>query len=76
MVGKVIDLLFGCRHRLVTRPITPVRRCGNPPGDTYVSCLECGRQFHYDTRDMRVGTPMPTPRPSQYRDLNSFQSQH
>jgi hypothetical protein len=76
MVGKMLDLLFGCRHRLITRPITPVRRYGTPPSDTYVACLECGRRFHYDTRDMRVGRPMPAPRPGHYGDLNAFQSQH
>ena len=61
MIHTILDLMFGCRHRRVTRPITPVRKLGLPRADTYVACLECGKQFHYDLENMRVGTPMPVP---------------
>jgi hypothetical protein len=74
MVGKVVALLFGCRHRRMTRPITPVYKFGTPPGDSYVRCLECGKRFSYDTRNMRVGMTMPTNRPP-HRDVSVFQSQ-
>ena len=56
MIGKMFELLFGCHHRLITRPITPVHKPNSPPACTYVACLECGKQFNYDTRNMRIGT--------------------
>jgi len=64
MVDKVLNLLVGCRHKRITRPITPVHKAGAQAGDTYVACLDCGRQFHYDVTEMRMGTPMPKASPS------------
>ena len=58
MIGKMLDLLFGCHHRLITRPITPVLKHSQPTC-TYVVCLECGKQFHYDTRNMQIGSQIP-----------------
>ena len=55
MVATVINLLFGCRHRRLTRPMTAAHRPGTPAGDTYVVCLDCGKQFHYDVKNMRMG---------------------
>ena len=55
MIGKMFDLLFGCHHRLITRPITPVHKPNSQPACTYVVCLECGKQFNYDTRTMQIG---------------------
>ena len=60
MIDAMMNLLFGCRHRRITRPITPVHRPGTPSGETYVACLECGRRFPYDVTNMRIGTP-PNP---------------
>jgi hypothetical protein len=76
MIGKMLDLLFGCRHRLVTRPITPVHRHDAPPPHTYVACLECGRQFYYDTSNMRMGTQMPPSLMTPCRGSGPFQSQY
>jgi hypothetical protein len=59
MVENVFNLLFGCRHRRITRPITEAHKPGTPAGDSYVACLECGKRFHYDVTSMRVGAPMP-----------------
>ena len=55
----ILNFLFGCRHKQITRPITPVHKPGTRSAGTYVACLECGTQFHYDLDNMRVGTPMP-----------------
>ena len=60
MIDAMLNLLCGCRHRRITRPITPVHKPGTQPGETYVACLECGKQFHYDLTIMRIGTPMPS----------------
>ncbi len=59
MIGVLAELLFRCPHRRLTRPITPVSRSGEPGGETYVVCLECGKQFYYDWEKMRLGGPVP-----------------
>ena len=80
MIDTVLNLLFRCSHRRLTRPLTPVGRAGVPHADTYVVCLDCGKQFSYDLKEMRVGKPidqthdesvmppnMPKPRPSKLK---------
>ncbi len=58
MIAVLADLLFRCPHRRLTRPITPVSKPGVPAGETYVVCLECGKQFYYDWEKMRLGGPV------------------
>jgi len=60
MIAVLADLLFRCPHRRLTRPITPVSKPGAPAGETYVVCLECGKQFYYDWEKMRLGGPVET----------------
>jgi hypothetical protein len=57
MINSILNL-FGCSHRRLTRPITPVRKHGDPTGETAVVCLDCGRQFAYDWNHMRIGKPI------------------
>jgi hypothetical protein len=54
MMDKVINLIFRCWHRHMTCPITPVGKPGTSP-ITYVTCLDCGRQFRFDPVQMRIG---------------------
>jgi hypothetical protein len=61
MMDAVLNLLFCCRHRRITRPITPVHKPGTPSGETYVACLDCGKRFPYDLTNMRVGMPPKPP---------------
>jgi hypothetical protein len=58
MLSSIFQRLFGCSHKRLTRPITPVRKPGVPSGETSVVCLDCGRQFAYDWNHMRVGRPI------------------
>lgn len=58
MIDSVANLLFRCSHRRLTRPVTPVSKAGVPHGQTYVVCLDCGKQFSYDLSEMRVGKPL------------------
>ena len=58
MIDSVLNLLFRCPHRRLTRPVTPVSKAGVPHGQTYVVCLDCGKQFSYDLENMRVGRPL------------------
>lgn len=54
MIKTMIDMLFGCRHKRLTRPITPVNKA-KQTAMTYVACLDCGRQFNYDVGKMQMG---------------------
>jgi hypothetical protein len=58
MIDFVAGLLFRCPHKRLTRPITPVSKPGVPSGETYMVCLECGKQFYYDWDNMRRGGPV------------------
>jgi hypothetical protein len=60
MISKMIDVLFGCHHSRYSFPVTlrvPAKRpqAGALTG-TYVTCLECGKEFPYDWQEMRVIT--------------------
>ena len=55
MIDTLLNLMFRCSHRRLTRPVTPVSKAGVPHGETYVVCLDCGKQFAYDLEEMRIG---------------------
>jgi hypothetical protein len=56
VIDSIWNLLFRCQHRKTTFPLTPVRKKNdNNPAETYIVCLECGRQFTYDWDNMRLG---------------------
>jgi RNA polymerase subunit RPABC4/transcription elongation factor Spt4 len=67
MIAKLFEALFGCRHSRYSFPVT-VRRAARRPQaaaltGTYVTCLECGKEFAYDWNEMRVITS-----PERYRE--------
>ena len=62
MIDTVLNLLFRCSHSRLTRPVTPVSKAGVPHGETYVVCLDCGKQFSYDLKQMRIGKPVEVSR--------------
>ena len=60
MNDSVFNLLFRCNHSRTTFPMTPVRKRSakgqdETPAETYVVCLDCGKQFVYDWEKMRLG---------------------
>jgi len=55
MIDTVLNLLFRCSHRRLTRPVAPVTKAGQPHSQSYVVCLDCGKQFEYDVNEMRIG---------------------
>ena len=55
MIDTVLNLLFRCPHRRLTRPVAPVTKAGQPHSQSYVVCLDCGKQFAYDVIEMRIG---------------------
>jgi hypothetical protein len=68
------DLMFGCSHHRLSFPITVrgARRRSKAASvtGTYVVCLECGQEFPYDWKEMKVvrrlsstsATAVPEPR--------------
>jgi len=75
MIVTMINLLFGCRHKRFTRPITPIHKFGEHRAETYISCLECGKQFHYDATNMRMGAAIIASAIPQNPTYRPFQSQ-
>ena len=63
MFVGLMDLLFGCTHRRYTFPMTA--KPGKPRPDvasvtgTYVVCLDCGKEFAYDWKQMKVVSAVP-----------------
>src|SRR4051795_921410 len=55
MIDSVLNLLFRCSPRRRTRPMAPVSKAGRPHSQSYVVCLDCGKQFEYDMTTMRMG---------------------
>ena len=59
MITSLFNSIFGCAHKRTTFPLTPTKRSqltseGTRKG-TYVVCLDCGREFDYNWKEMRVG---------------------
>lgn len=50
---SLYDLVFGCHHHHISRPITIQRR-------TYCVCCDCGHEFDYSLEEMRI-VEMPQP---------------
>jgi hypothetical protein len=62
---KILDALFGCLHKRISFPQTSKsgqRRCeAAAQTGTYVVCLDCGTEFAYDWKNMRVLSPNESP---------------
>lgn len=58
MIRNMLDALFGCWHKNCSFPITSKssQRRSEAAGvtGTYVVCLDCGKEFPYDWREMKV----------------------
>jgi hypothetical protein len=62
MIANVMDMLFGCWHTNYSFPITAKKgqqkEAARVTG-TYVVCLECGKEFPYDWKSMKVVSGNP-----------------
>lgn len=58
MFGKLLDAFFGCWHNNLSFPLTARagsrRNAAASLTGTYVVCLDCGREFAYDWREMKI----------------------
>jgi phage terminase large subunit GpA-like protein len=64
MITSLLNALFGCSHKRTTFPITPSRRSSlsdSARRGTYVACLDCGKEFDYNWKEMRVTDTIPAP---------------
>jgi hypothetical protein len=59
MDNSLFQALFGCAHRKTTFPLTPIRRgriaaqSNTELAQTYIACLDCGKELPYDWDRMR-----------------------
>jgi hypothetical protein len=68
MLDSVWNVVFRCSHKQLSRPLTPAvtrkpTRPGGSDGQTYVVCLDCGKHFAYDAREMRLGKALEAAEP-------------
>jgi predicted transcriptional regulator len=63
LIAGLYDAVFGCRHKHYSFPLEPRRKPNTPlvaaaqVTGKYVTCLECGREFPYDWKHMKVLSP-------------------
>ncbi len=71
MISKLLDAFFGCWHSNLSFPITTKSGKRRSPAasltGTYVVCLDCGKEFAYDWREMKIVEEAPAP--AAVRDL-------
>ena len=56
-MATLVELLFGCWHKNCSFPITNRSGKRSPAASltgTYVVCLDCGKEFPYDWKTMKV----------------------
>jgi hypothetical protein len=58
VIDSFCNLIFRCSHKRTSFPLRPPTKAGQPPGDMCVTCLDCGKRFHYDWELMRIGGPV------------------
>ncbi len=56
---RFVSSMFGCSHQHCTFPITAKRPAsvssqGAPVKTTYIVCLDCGQEFPYDWKKMKM----------------------
>lgn len=56
MFGKLFDALLGCSHKRTTFPLTEARTARKR---TYVTCLDCGQEFDYNWKQMKISDTAP-----------------
>jgi hypothetical protein len=59
MMNSLFNTIFGCAHDRTTFPLTPLRHSDSSEKylhTTYVVCLDCGKEFEYSWKEMRMGS--------------------
>ena len=69
MLQSILDAVMGCAHRRTTFPLTLPRESGAVKlseisrQGAYVVCLDCGKEFAYNWKDMKIERDPKTSRP-------------
>jgi hypothetical protein len=57
-MATLVDILFGCRHKNYSFPRSNRTGQRRSPAASltgmYVVCLDCGREFPYDWKEMKI----------------------
>ena len=65
MIINLVDMLFGCWHNNYSFPLSAKsgqrRNQAAQATGTYVVCLDCGKEFAYDWKQMKVVNHAPSP---------------
>jgi hypothetical protein len=56
MFGTLLNALLGCSHKRTTFPLTEAHTARKR---TYVTCLDCGREFDYNWKQMKITEDVP-----------------
>jgi hypothetical protein len=51
MLQSLLNVFIGCSHKRTTFPLTESHTARKR---TYVSCLDCGREFDYNWKQMKI----------------------
>jgi predicted transcriptional regulator len=76
MVTNLLNALFGCWHRNYSFPRTVrqgARSAAASVTGTYVVCLDCGKEFPYDWKSMKV-VPIPREASGLVKPVESYVS--
>jgi hypothetical protein len=72
MITSIFNAMFGCSHKRTTFPITlrsqissgaamsDAASSGAARKATYVVCLDCGREFDYNWKEMQMDSAVRT----------------
>lgn len=69
MLQSILDAVMGCSHRRTTFPLTLPREAGaaqltqTSRSGAYVVCLDCGKEFAYNWKEMRIDRSTKSPAP-------------
>jgi hypothetical protein len=61
MINSLLSMIVGCAHKRTTFPLTPSLRSKLSEGArsrTYIVCLNCGKEFEYNWKEMRISNPV------------------
>jgi hypothetical protein len=59
MMASLISYLFGCSHERTTFPMRTKRSIETNRQGTYIVCLDCGKEFDYNWKEMHAGAAVP-----------------
>jgi hypothetical protein len=54
MLQSLLNAFLGCSHKRTTFPLTEAHTACKR---TYVSCLDCGKEFDYNWTQMKIAEP-------------------